>query len=490
MSNQCLIDSRNRDRDSYPLSTDFVIYPKQYAYDNKNIYKNPIAITTPNIHSGYGYNTIDVVDSSINYTTIPVSYPIPTSIPFNIPVTVVKYISQYCVDVYFPPLALDQAINQNVFANCTLVTRVVSKPAGSYLKADIVQSLTFSQDFPKLPFTRLFLKTPGLQPYPNSSAGYSYLDASSGDPYCIFNNAPESMHILSYATNNQVNLNPIYTKIPVNIYDTQGNKIGISTTGAGDPYLQYYVMLTDTDIINNITPLPVRLNRGQPRKIIYYNNTTGVAQLDNSLPSNYTLFPPDISSGYSYEVYKAQYEGLGTLWFNNGIKDKNYSSCRDITLNSLVLPNYTLSTGLKGALDNYSYLVLYINNVGGKTSSLSTNNPETYGASFIIPLYLQLATQKFFTLSPSIKKSFKLDFNMPIKVKLCLPTGEVVKFAGSEQDNVWVTNYNPLFLKSIPDYDYTDTNQTVKYPGYSPDTPVPFSPYQSVQFSVLLDFDC
>lgn len=513
MTTQVVLDSYYRDRDNYPLSTDFVIEPKEYSLNvvNKQVlYQNPIAITYPNLHSGYGAN-------GFNYLTIsgPIGSPIfPSYINFSLDCTVINYFSQYAIDVYYPPAAFASIVNQNNFANCTLVTRLASKPAGTYLKAEIEASVVVPLAYQTgtilyppvtVPYTRLLLKHPGLVPYTPTGGTHSWTDGSRGDPFCIFNNAPNSMYILPPLippqTNSltQVYLNRTYTKIPVNIYDANGNLIGASITADGTPNKQTFVMFTDTDDVSSANVFGgsglqvLNRNRGQAREIIYYENTSGLAKLKKPLPEAFpdpSIYASDISFGFSYEVYEALYEGKGSMWYNYGIKDPCYTQCRTVTLSHIVLPNIPLDNGPRGLLDNTQYVVAYIYNEGGQNtagSSLSTNNIDIIGSTYAIPMALSLNNQKFFTLTPVSSKKFLLDFNRPIRVKLTLFNGEVIIFAGSGVNGNWETNGFPFFLKSIPDPNYTDIYQAVRYPGYSPDTPVPFSPFYLYQTVVVLN---
>jgi hypothetical protein len=100
-------------------------------------------------------------------------------------------------------------------------------------------------------------------------------------------------------------------------------------------------------------------------------------------------------------------------------------------------------------------------------------------------MYLQLTSQRFFSLSPNIKKSFMIDFNRPIRVTIATPDGNPIKTSG---DNIWVSNYFPWFSQNIPAI--PPFIQAVRYPGYSPDTPPPFEPNRFYQFSIILDVDC
>lgn len=443
MSNQLLLDSAYRDRNVYPLSTNYVIYPKENAYNcpcqGSTKYKNPIAIDFPNVHSGT--DASNVVLNCISLNTIVLDIP---------PIEFLTSLKGLPLVTYF------EQFFQNIFCNCTFLAKHPNGVPGMYLHETISKSVT------------------------DPSGTYLYLADElmadvSGQPYCIFKNMPYNMGVLSSTINAGVLDLCSNAIIPV---DASG--CNCRTDISGYPCGQYFIMLTDTDISCNPK------NRGQVRQIKYYDNTNHIAYLDGA-------FPVTPISGESYEIYKAFDEGLGTLWYSNGIKDKNFTYCREVRLAYVVLPNFFLASGNGGKLDNYRFINLKISNDGinnSGSSTISTNNRFARYMTFTFPINLQLFEQRFFTLTPSTNKCFMIDFNQPIQVEFTLPNGDPIIFEG---DDRWSNNYFPLFLGAS---DLNDPETTLRpdigviYPGYSPDTPVPFRPLNLVQTAIFFDFIC
>lgn len=446
MSNELVLDSAYRDRNVYPLSTNYTIYPKQLGQSQfcsckcgcPNCYVNPIAIQNPNIHSGPDVSNA-VVDC-ISFNTIKLNLP-PSELGSHlIKNPLVEYFEQFF---------------QNVFVNCTFLAKASASP-GDYVSSIIDKSVTDNSG------TILYLK--------------NNLPVDVSRSWCIYKNAPYAQGVLS-ATNTGGILDLCSnTIIPV---EENNCRSTTAPDSSGNVCGQFFIMITDTDTDCSSQ------NRGQVRQIKYYDNLNHRAYLYNPFP-----VIPDISQ--SYEVYRALKEGMGTLWYNNGIKDKNFTYCREINLKYVVLPTFFLGTGTGAKLDNYRYINLKISNDGinnSGSSTLSTNSNESRYVTFVFPINIQLFEQRFFVLTPSFNKCFMLDFNQPIKVEFTLPNGEPIIFEG---DDRWSTNYFPLFLQSAK---LTPENTVVPdigviYPGYSPDTPVPFETFDLVQTAIFFDFVC
>jgi hypothetical protein len=444
MSNQLLLDSAYRDRNDYPLSTNYAINPKQLdqkcscAAGCSTCYVNPIAIAYPNVHSGS--DTSNVVVNCISFNTIKLNLP---------PDYLLGTLTANPLLFYF------EQFFQNVFCNCTFLAKASASP-GDYVSSVISKSIIDNSG------TTLYLKDD--------------LPVDVSRAWCIYKNTPYAQGVLEGPnTTNILDLcsnTIIPVKTPSCSYSTQSDS-------SGNVCGQYFIMITDTDAVCDVS------NRGQVKQIKYYDNLNHRAYLYDS----FHLAP---SAGQSYEVYKAFKEGMGTLWYSNGIKDKNFTYCREVTLSYVVLPNFILGSGSGGRLDNYRYINLKISNDGinnSGSSTISTNSIDARYVTYVFPINIQLLEQRFFVLTPSTNKCFMIDFNQPIKVEFTLPNGDPIVFEG---DDRWSTNYFPLFLSSsninsegtvVPDIG-------VVYPKYSPDTPVPFETFNLLQTGIFLDFIC
>ena len=444
MSNQLLLDSAYRDRNNYPLSTNYTIYPKQVDQQCSctcgcpTCYINPIAIAYPNVHSGP-----DVSNAVINCISL-------NTIELNLPPDYL--IGQFTGN---PLLSYAEQFFQNVFCNCTFLAKASATP-GDYVSSIISKSVTDNSG------TTLYLRDD--------------LSVDVSRAWCIYKNPPYAQGVIFNTNTTNILDLCSNTIIPVK---TSSCNYTIQPDSSGNVCGQYFVMITDTDVSCDVS------NRGQVKQIKYYDNLNHRAYL-------YDSFPVAPSTGQSYEIYKAFKEGMGTLWYSNGIKDKNFTYCREVTLSYVVIPNFFLSSGSGGRLDNYRYINLKISNDGinnSGSSTISTNSIDARYVTYVFPINIQLAQQRFFVLTPSTHKCFMIDFNQPIKVEFTLPNGDPIIFEG---DDRWSTNYFPLFLDSVklnPEEKIVPSIGVV-YPKYSPDTPVPFETFNLLQTGVFLDFVC
>jgi len=239
-----------------------------------------------------------------------------------------------------------------------------------------------------------------------------------------------------------------------------------------------WLLITDTeDTFPSTIPISIL---GQCYKIIAYDSVTKIATVTPELP----VAP---SAGVAYEVYKTYKEGVGTMWYSNGIKDKCFTQCRNITLTGLTLPNAILSNRGGGKIDRYPYLIVTIKNEGisaTSSSSIATNNESEYDSTYIVPINITLSNQRNFTISINLKKKMILDFNRPIRVSIKNPDGEIIQFA---DDNNWTSTFIPWFSSHVPANLVLGVD-AVRYPGYTPETPPPIVP-SNVQISVFLMVD-
>lgn len=243
---------------------------------------------------------------------------------------------------------------------------------------------------------------------------------------------------------------------------------------ATDNINDMWLMITDTE---NNPPISIL---GQCYKITAYDSITRIATVTPSLP----VAP---AAGIAYEVYKVYKEGVGTMWYSNGIKDRCIAQCRNVTLTGLTLPNFPLSNRSGGKIDRYPYLIVTIRNEGisaTSSSTIATNNDEEHESTFIVPINITLSNQRYFTITVNLKKKMLLDFNRPIRVSIKSPEGEVIKFAA---DNPWVSTLVPWFSSHTPANLVLGVD-AVRYPGYTPETPPPIVP-GSAQISIFLMVD-
>jgi len=326
---------------------------------------------------------------------------------------------------------------QNLFGNCYFLVR---HAFGNYEVAPIGQCIL---NYPAANQTSLLFSSPLTVP------------SAAGDRWAIYRNLP--YHYGNFQPGSTSN----HLKLDITAPSNDGELVGM------------WIMITDMEFPPSADIL------GQCSRIIAYDGVTKTA----------TVSPPFASAPSAfvfYEVYKVIYESAGSLWYANGLKDPYATQPRYCSLTSLIMPNTILIQG--GSIDNFPYLIVTIANEGfsaTSSTSITTNNFNEYKATYIVPMYLQLNTQRFFVLSPSIKKKFLIDFNRPIRVSVLSPDGNPLIWSA---DNIWISNYFPWFSQNIPAV--PPFISAVRYPGISPDTPPPFEAFSYLQMSVILDVEC
>ena len=265
----------------------------------------------------------------------------------------------------------------------------------------------------------------------------------------------------------------IYYNLPYTMGSLQAGSTTSSLVLSASPYFKnpatneindMWIMITDTEDTWPVFTTPISI-LGQCYKIVSYDSTTQTAIVTPALPT----IPP---AGTSYEIYKTFKEGVGSMWFSAGIKDKCITHCRTVTLTGLTLPNAVLSTRSGGRIDRFPYVILRVSNEGISNTSISTiatNNPSEHSATFIVPIQITLSTQRYFTISTNISKKMLIDFNRPIRFTILSPFGEILSFAG---DNPWISTLIPWFSTHVL-ANLTAGVPAVRYPGYTPETPPP-----------------
>jgi hypothetical protein len=422
MSFQFHIDSSFRNRYLYPNPCDFIVQPEKIYYGQDEQYINPLAISSPNIHSGP-----DVTKCILG----------------GVPATVV---------IGFPGAVLSSSItsnDDNIFSESTFMWR---RGANDYL----FTSISFTDiNTPAVGQTTLLLYPP--------LPGIPVL----GDKYNIYKNLPYTIGSLQAGSST--------TQLVLSAAPYFANP------SSNDELKNMWIMITDTEAATS-TSIPSSI-LGQIYKIVSYNAATRVA----TVSPNLAVAPV---SGVSYEVYRNYKEGTGTLWFSNGVRDKFLTRCRDVRLTSITLPNSFLANTGGGKIDRFPYVIIRIANEGYSASNnatMATNNEAEHDATFIVPIFILLTSQRYFTITASVDKKLKLDFNRPIRITIRNPIGEIIRFAA---DNEWISTLHPFFASHYPpDLNAVPPVEAVRYPGYTPENPPPLTPSLN-QISLILMVDC
>lgn len=184
--------------------------------------------------------------------------------------------------------------------------------------------------------------------------------------------------------------------------------------------------------------LPGGAVAGQLGFITAYNGTTKIASLATPL----TVAP---GVGDNFEIDELTRDNFVPLLYS-GSQGFNQTICYTMDLLYITIPNILTTSGYGGTLDKYPYLYLHLYNEGAVMRSdgvLYSNNINAKGATFKIPLGLNLRQETFFTLKDAkMIQTTKFKPDLPIRFKLTLPNGEPITF--TTPDNFSPLEPNPL----------------------------------------------
>ena len=174
--------------------------------------------------------------------------------------------------------------------------------------------------------------------------------------------------------------------------------------------------------------LPGGTAAGQLGFITSYNGTTKIATLAKGLASIPT-------AGDDFEIDEFTRDNLTPLLYS-GSQGFNQAICYTMDLLYITIPNILTLSGYGGTLDKYPFLYLHLYNEGAVMRSdgvLYSNNIAAKGATFKIPLGLNLRQETFFCLKDAKSiQTIKFKPDLPIRFKLTLPSGEPVRFATAD----------------------------------------------------------
>jgi hypothetical protein len=126
-----------------------------------------------------------------------------------------------------------------------------------------------------------------------------------------------------------------------------------------------------------------------------------------------------------------QNDNVSPLNYNGSIVSQNETSCYEISLLNLTIPNLPLLTGSR--ISFYPYVYVEISNVStpnkASTAIIYSNNPESKKSLFIAPVG-QVARPNlgtFIVLSSSMKQTVKFKPNDSIQFRVFLPDGKLIQ---------------------------------------------------------------
>ena len=207
-----------------------------------------------------------------------------------------------------------------------------------------------------------------------------------------------------------------------NSYIKVGNEIGLITryvtlTGkvvGVDPVLDDYIIFPDnaSNVNGFYNNMYIQI-RGVVRQITSYIVTgiepnivrkvyfdifipiTGAVQVGESFTLRNGFvnnpFTTPFTDGAKYEILQFSYDNHSPFVYTGSVTSQQESSCYQIELVDLILPNKILNCGFGSRIAFYPYIYVEVTNISGSSSgmknSIYSNNPNATSAVFRVPIY-------------------------------------------------------------------------------------------------------
>jgi hypothetical protein len=438
------IDSTYRDRNRFPLPSDFEVPISQSGVKNKFNAIDPVSFSTPVLEvTNFGENVAAYIFLEVSFFTISQTYIIGEDLSRVIilrgafPQRLRQETNFYSGTL----LSIDiGGINeyQRISSYEYLFTNNIAGTDYDYCK------ITVSSPFSSQPVDGSLSFIPNISSNDNVfSNAYIFLPLGVEIDNYYINYIIEditlgvSRKIISYegATRLAITdslfpggwLQTDYYIVRKQVPSEIGTLTGITTTAVQFPLSSsssnnYYV----GDFLR-LTSGPLY---GEVRKITYYNGNTRVATVEYP----FSVIPGTIT----YEILPFTRDNVVPLVFT-GI-ELNRVDNYEMELLNLILPNKLLVSGNGGNALTYPYLLLEIYNIsvasGDTRNILISNNPNSVRVLFRIPV--DDTVNK--SVSPFVKidgdgmvQTIKFKPDQSLKFRVLLPNGEVLKVGDSEK---------------------------------------------------------
>lgn len=205
-------------------------------------------------------------------------------------------------------------------------------------------------------------------------------------------------------------------------------------------FVRTYTTTTSTDyqLVKIINLDPVYDNSDPPKKTLSSDTVTISPQ------PGVPFIPADC---VFFEILPFNIDNASPFVYNGTMSSQSQPVSNEITLNSLTLPNVSLSSG--GRIAYYPYVYVEIDNASSTSSvtknTIYSNNPHTYKAVFKVPITdLNHPLQSPFVklTGNGMKQTIVFKQNDDVKITIRLPNGDV--FTTLQADNVFGNLPNPF----------------------------------------------
>lgn len=225
----------------------------------------------------------------------------------------------------------------------------------------------------------------------------------------------EDTHII--LPDNASNINGFYNNMYIEI-NGEVKKIQSYTVTGIEPNIVRTAFFT--------TPFSVWVNTGDP------------FTLRNGIVNN--PFTTAFAYDANYEILQFSYDNHNPFVYTGSVISQQESSCYQIELVDLILPNKILNCGFGSRIAFYPYLYVEVTNISGSSSgmknSIYSNNPNATSAVFRVPVYdVQNPIASAFVKldGDGMVQTLKFKPNDNIFFSVRLPNGELFKTLEQER---------------------------------------------------------
>ena len=161
--------------------------------------------------------------------------------------------------------------------------------------------------------------------------------------------------------------------------------------------------------------------------------------LRNGVVSN-AFTTTSFTDGTYYEILQFSYDNHNPFVYTGSVTSQQESSCYQLELVDLILPNKILNCGFGSRIAFYPYLYVEVTNISGSSSgtknSIYSNNPNATSAVFRVPIYdVQNPIASAFVKldGDGMVQTLKFKPNDNIFFSVRLPNGELFKILDQER---------------------------------------------------------
>lgn len=214
-----------------------------------------------------------------------------------------------------------------------------------------------------------------------------------------------------------------------------GNITGVTTSSIlvldalassiNDFYIGSFIRISNPPTA--VAPSSFSAPQNEMRRIVSYNGTTKTISLNPPFSTSPAIADP-------FEILGFSADNFNPFSYNGSMVSQQESVCYEIELIDLVLPNGTLSSGKGGRIAFYPYVYVELQNTSGSSAGtkniIYSNNPNSTRMLFRAPIddISNPLNSPFIKIdSDGATQTIKFKINDNLRVAIYLPNGELFK---------------------------------------------------------------